>query len=167
MRIACVLLLVASSACGDSSRDVTAQQVADSIAKRGAKSVANELNRERGLTSWSYIQDRVASGELSWLNVAAKLRPFTDAGNAEGLDNAVADALPKAPAQVLGMLGESFHASRVCSGGQFIEVPKATVVGFLKRAKAAVGGVGEPALAKSKEKCLSEIDTSLKALSAK
>jgi hypothetical protein len=145
---------------------MTAEQMAESIAKRGAKAVAAEMNQGKGLATWSYVQDRVASGELPWLKIAAELKPYTDAGNAEGLDNALADALPKSPEQVLGMLGASFRPDRVCSGGQFIEAPKQTVIDFLKKAQNAVQGVQKPAIVESKQKCLSEIETSMKALTS-
>jgi hypothetical protein len=130
---------------------VAVRQVSDAIAKRGAKVVAFEMNHGSGPVAWSYVQDRAATGELPWLKIAAQLRPYSDAGNAEGLDNALAGALPKAPQSVLGMLGGSFHADRVCSGGQFIEVPKEKAIDFLKKAQAAVKEVRDPALAKNRE----------------
>jgi hypothetical protein len=166
LKLAVLILLGALSACGQFPKQMAAPQVSDAIAKRGAKVVAAEMNHGKGPTTWSYVQEHVAAAEPSWLEIAAKLKPYTDAGNSEGLDNALADALPKAPQHVLGMLGETFHADRVCSGGQFIEVPKEKVIDFLKKAQVAVKDVHDPSLAKNKEKCLGEIETSLKALKA-
>jgi hypothetical protein len=93
------------------------------------------------------------------------LKPYTDAGIAEGLDNSVADALLKAPEQVVGMLGETSHADRICSGAQFIEVPKKTVLDFLKRARRAVQKIADPTLAKKRDSCLTEIDSGIKDMS--
>jgi hypothetical protein len=164
VKLALIFLLGTLSACGQSAKQTSAPKLSDAIAKRGAKAVAAEMNKGKGPATWAYLQDRVAAAEPSWLEIAAKLKPYTDAGNAEGLDNALADALPKAPRQIVGMLGETFPADRVCSGGQFIEVPKEKVIDFLKKARAAVIEVHDPALEKNREKCLSEVETSLKAL---
>ena len=158
-------ILLTAVCCGGSSRGITAQHLVDAIAKQGAKTVAARLNGGKGIATWNYVEDRVASGSILWLNIAVLLKPYTDAGIAEGLDNSVADALPKAPEQVVGMLGETFHADRICSGAQFIEVPKKTVLDFLKRARRAVQKIADPTLTKKRDSCLTEIDSGIKDMS--
>jgi len=164
MKLSYALLLTAVCY-GGASRSITAQQMADAIAKQGAKTVAARLNSGKGIATWNYVEDRVASGSIPWLKIAVVLKPYTDAGIAEGLDNSVADALPKAPEQVVGMLGETFHADRICSGAQFIEVPKKTVLDYLKSARVAVQKIADPTLTKKRDSCLTEINSGIKDMS--
>jgi hypothetical protein len=164
MRLAYALLLTVVC-CGGSSNRITAKQMVDAINKQGAKTVATKMNINKGIATWNYVEDRVASGSIPWLKIAVELKPYTDAGIAEGLDNSVADALPKAPEQVVGMLGETFHTDRICSGAQFIEMPKKTVLDFLKKARIAVQEINNSTLAKKRDACLSEIDSGIKDMS--
>ena len=46
-----------------------------------------------------------------------------------------------------------------CGGGQFIDVPKITIINFLKKARVAVKKIHEPELKEKKQSCLNKIDS--------
>ncbi len=130
---------------------LSADKVQADINTIGAKAVVKRLTHSQGglHNQWNSLEDGVASGSEKRLRIASEVKPYTDAGTSEGLGNAMADALPKNPRQVLALLGNDFTVENTCSGGQFIETPVRKVRAYLRDAKTAVAKVEDPALRRS------------------
>lgn len=144
----------------------TVEQVEKAIQERGASAVVDELNHQEGTSAWESIEDRVATGNGRWLRIAQQLRPYTDAGTSESLDNSIAEALPKNAEGVLAMLGKDqskeFTTDRVCSGETFIEVSRTTLRRHLRAGITAVEKVNDPKLQPVKEACVAALNRDLK-----
>jgi hypothetical protein len=138
------------------------EQLNKAIQDRGAAKVVEELNSQKSSTVWESIEDRVATGKERWLDVAKALRVYSDAGVSEGLDNAVAEALPKNAAGVLGVLGndraKEFTVERICSTQTFIEVPRAARLRHLEASLVAVQRVEATPLKGVKQACIAALD---------
>ena len=115
--LTCLLAAVTISA-GSSQSTLTPHQLKQDIAAKGAKAVVEELTRKE--ENWESVLSKMESGSPAWLSLAPSLRKGTDAGGTEGLDFAVARALPKAPQIVLGLIGSDFKVNDVCTS-PFIE----------------------------------------------
>jgi len=115
--VAAVALGMATPAFGDSldqteelpklSYALTADKVLKEIDRRGPAPVVWELfdRTER----WYDLLRNVAGGDPEWLEVAARLRPASDAAATEELTDAVAEAMTISPERVLEMIGVVFH----------------------------------------------------------
>jgi hypothetical protein len=136
-------------------------QLEKAIRQKGAERVARELSEQQNPDPWDAIDDRVATGDPRWLDVAKQLRPYTDAGVSEALENALAEALPRNAAGVLRILGtdlsKDFTVRRVCSTETFIEVPRPALQRHLRAALAAVKRVTDPKLIDARDACLSKL----------
>ena len=110
-------------------------------------------------------------GILAGWPLPSSCDPTPDAGASEGLDNAVAEALPKNPAAVLEMLGadraKQFAVQRICSFETFIEVPTPTLRRHVLAVMRAVKGVKEARLRQARNSCLSALDANLRILRAR
>ena len=73
---------------------------------------------------WGRMITRISSGDISAISLVRELAKGTDAGTSEDLTISLAEALPKAPRHVLGVLtpdgNSNLSSSRVCSA-PFIE----------------------------------------------
>ena len=106
---------------------------------------------------WDVVLEHVASGAQEWLEVAALLHPATDAGSAEMLHEALADALEKEPERVLRMIGQPFDSDFVC----FLSIePYDTAreaIRALDRRIQRVAGVKHPELAAVRDGCVASL----------
>src|SRR5438477_12601046 len=88
-------------------RSITPKVVERMIDRYGAKATVDKLtnaapNDTRSLLGdYDRVLDGVSSGDSRWLALVPRLDPGTDAGSAEFLRIAVAEAIPKNPAGVL------------------------------------------------------------------
>jgi len=111
-----------------------------------------------GTKEWDEMITGVASGESEWLTVAEKLLPGTDAGSNSELFDAVAWALPKAPANVLGLVSRKRGDwESVCSGPPVDFPPPGDSKSYFKRATEAVAGVSNKDLQRVRNECLTRL----------
>lgn len=119
-----VFLLVG---CAGSGGGYTATAVEEKVKAKGAASTVQSLRSNDG-EGWSVMLTGIESGDAQWLKIGGELRPATDASASTELDFAVARALPKSPAEVLGLVKTGkFRIADVCTV-PYIEPDDPTVV---------------------------------------
>lgn len=143
--LACVLTALAASP-GSLSSDVLLQR----IKQQGGQRTLAELWQDR--QAFDGILNRIATGELQWLEVARRLRPFSDAGASESIDEAVARALPAQPHRVLSLVGHGFELEHICTS-PFIEPEPGVAEAYERKTLAELAKVSEPRLASIARKC--------------
>jgi hypothetical protein len=162
---------VSGSASSDRGRQLGAQAIAERVHDQGAKAVVRLLISDR--TKWSHVLRSIASGREAWLSVAALLRPGTDGASGLELVMALQEALPSAPADVLGVTSieggtETFSVKDACGGYGFgqIEDARATeaIVELVRKRKLAVSKVARASLLERQRSCLRELDLLEKAI---
>ena len=111
-----------------------AELLLSEINLRGASAVSRRLDsdEEFGRT----VMDGIATGDSTWLNVAAALQPASAAAEAS-IAIALASALPHAPGRVLALLGNKYPAEEVC-GMPFLKADSAQVISYHDEAVRAV-----------------------------
>lgn len=122
----------------------------------GFKQVATPL--------WNQAIEQIETGDPRWLEVAQALKSGTDAGSSMELQIAVSVALPKAPAEVLSMLGTDYRGFRleeICSG-ILIEPPPGLQESLLQRSEAALLALRIPELEDKRRMCLKYVQESRK-----
>src|ERR1700682_4833923 len=97
MKALIITLLAATGLVAIWPRNPSAIQLRRAIGQRGAAKVAEELSHQQNADRGDAIADHVATGSVIWLDIAKQLRPYTDAGATEGLENALAEALLRNP----------------------------------------------------------------------
>lgn len=123
---------------------LTADHVANLIAADGAAHTLAVLTGPADPTGFDAVTAGVATGDAGWLGVAQSLRPEADGMYAEGLSEALYQALSKNAAGVLAVLKATGGASELsCQDAWGNEA-----------AVAAVSAVTDPALAHVKQECL-------------
>jgi hypothetical protein len=161
-----VLLLCTTCLSAAWPRNPSLAQLHEAIAARGIAQVADELNRQNDPDPWNSIEEHIATGAPAWLNLAMQLRAYTDGGASLGLENAVAEALPKNPNAVLKMLGtdrvKEFTVQRVCSAETFIETPESKLRRHLQQSRIVVEHVTDPQLQQAKRACAEVLNAALK-----
>jgi len=111
--------------------------------------------------------EKIRSGETGWLQLAARLRPVSDAAASEKLDSAVSDALPRAPGRVLriaelGAAPGSFSIASICSGPSLRTEDSApeSARRWYENSERALMGFRSPALESKRTACLAEVKRS-------
>jgi hypothetical protein len=114
------------------------------------------------------VFEGICRGDGAWLEIAALLRPAADAGAAEDLDQAMAEAIIHAPQAALTLVGNSggpaqpFEVDFVCGNYEVLH-RRAKDSGLAARARwlgkqeSAVRRVGDPALQGVRARCLARI----------
>jgi hypothetical protein len=129
------------------------------IKEKGARAVIDSL---WGTAKWDSMIKGVASGDEVWLKVAVELAPGSDAGSASELRDAVAWALPRAPARVIAVAEQSELFRDSCSGPP-VDFPSDDPKAYFGAAIAAVQEIADPALAAAKQACLTKLRLASKA----
>lgn len=130
--------------------------VIQEIARHGPKHAVRIM---RDQERYDELLGNISAGKEEWIALAPKIVSGTDAGASEELGISLAEALPKNPKAVLGILDKSkrtISSGRVCSI-PFIEPEKDFYESYAKSALAAVEAVSDAELAKQKELCLTEL----------
>jgi hypothetical protein len=141
---------------------ITPQAVARMIQQYGAKGAVDRLsdqgpNETRTMFGrYDAVLDGVASGDGRWLALVPKLDPGTDAGTAEFLRIAVAEALAKNPTGVLRFTSRMSWFRDAC-GYPMIEPTEKEMRAYFKGAVPALKGVHDPALEGARKVCLTEL----------
>lgn len=148
----CAVVLVAGLAVAANPPQASA--IRQSVASAGAKATVEGLAKAG---QWEAVTAKIGSGDAAWIALAPLLAPGADAGHAEGLGLALATALPKNVAAVLGALDPDpagvVGASHVCNA-PFIEMPEAEEKAYVAAALAGLQAVSDPALASAKAACV-------------
>ena len=158
MRISPVIVAVAILGCRAPAPvpATEAARILAEVARSGADTVALRMDRDDALGE--RMLDSISSGDSMWLQVAAALRPTSNAGIAESLPISVAEALPKAPEQVLSLIQrKQFAIDEVCNI-PFIEPSDSLVAAYYARASAALGHVTRVDLLTERDKCQAALD---------
>jgi hypothetical protein len=156
--ILCALQLIgADGMASPTSAPLRADQILADIKHRGAQEVLKGFWKQDGSfgPKWDEIADRVARGGKDWLQVAAALRPATDAGASETLDEAVFLALKPSPVKVLRLLREgTFETQAICSSIIGIDYDETESRRFIQERIEVLAGVSEPSVRGVREECL-------------
>jgi hypothetical protein len=99
---------------------------------------------------------RIETGEPSWLEVARRLKPASDAAVSLSLNYSVARALPVAPARVLGLVDRGFSVSDVCTS-PFIEPEPGVAERYEARALQALATLAGTRLGPLAEQCAERV----------
>jgi hypothetical protein len=143
----------------------SAELVLSDIKLRGATAVSRRLDSDENFGR--SVLTGIATGDSTWLEVAARITPATSAAEAS-LEIALAAALNHAPDRVLRLLGDKYSVEEVC-GIPFLKADSAAVVGYydsvttaLQRARSdSIGAVRNEcvaALQEAREKRLERIN---------
>jgi hypothetical protein len=127
-----------------------AKQTVDKLSNTGPGGTQSEFG------PFDKVLDGIASGDARWLALVPKLAPGTDAGTAESLPIALADALPKNPTGVLRLIKRDSSWLEAC-GYPMIEPTDKEMREYFKVAIPAVRSVHEPALRTARRLCLAEL----------
>jgi len=111
-------------------------------------------------TRFDAVCDKIASGDPSWLEVARRLRPSSDAGASLSLDYAVARALPLVPERVLRLVNDGFTVDDICTS-PFIEPEPGVAERYQRRASAALRGSLPSDLEAVRKECLKRVEVPL------
>jgi hypothetical protein len=103
------------------------------------------------------VMSGISTGDSLWLEVASRISPPSATAEAS-LAIALASALPRAPARVLGLLGEKYPVEEVC-GIPFLRPDSAFVASYHATALSALASVRDSALVKPRDACRMALDT--------
>ncbi len=146
----------------------TVDELNAAIGREGAKEVLwKGLRPADDGKVFGALIEKVQSGDARWLQVAARLRPVSDAGASERLDGAVSDALPRAPGRVLriaepGAAPGGFSIASICSG-RFLLTEDSTpekAKRWYENSERALMGFRSSALESKRIACLAEVKRS-------
>lgn len=139
---------------------ITPTTVGRMIDRFGPRETVNKLahagSKGSDFGEYDKVLDGVASGDARWLALVPKLEPGTDAGSAEALRIAVAEALPKNPADVLRLISREPSWLDAC-GYPMIEPTRREQRNYFRAAIPAVRAVRAPKLRRTRNLCLSEL----------
>ena len=133
----------------------SAELVLSEIKLGGVASVARRLDSDESFGR--SVTSGIATGDSAWLEVASKLVPRSATAEAS-LSIALASALPRSPAKVLALLGDTYPLEEVC-GIPFLRPDSALVVSYHDDAVAALGRVRDTLLTKTRDACRAALDT--------
>ena len=135
------LALASPIAVAADSPVLSAQALLKRISNEGGHKVLWDLwEHER---DFGQVISGIESGDPSWLEVAAALRPFSDAAASLSLDYAVAIALPKEPDRVLALTEHGFNVEDICTS-PFIEPDPGIAEAYERQALAALANIKGP-----------------------
>ena len=145
------------AACKDSAWTPmgSAEVVLSQIELGGVASVAKRVDSDESFGR--SVMNGIATGDSLWLEVASRLKPASATAEAS-LSIALASALPRSPRRVLALLGEKYPIEEVC-GIPFLHPDSAFVATYHDNAIAALGGVRDTLLIKSRDACRAALDT--------
>lgn len=157
-----VTLLSAALLASEAASPITPKTVERLIETYGAKRAVDKLanaapdNNRSDFGDYGKVLDGIASGADRWLALVPKLEPGTDAGTAEALRIAVAEALPKNPSGVLNLVTRKPSWRIACSYPMIEPTSKGTRA-YFRLVLPAVTAVRSPALRRARNICLTEL----------
>lgn len=162
--ITLLLILAPMAAFTADSSLATPKQILQAAKTKGAAAVVAELFRDGTWTKVVY--PGISSGEKQWLEVAEILKPGTDAGSSEELNDALSLALLKHPDHVLPILKNIWWKdSEACSFGWDSEFPdNISVRTYVNRLEKALNKSSNKGTAELRKSCLRGIAQTRKEL---
>ena len=130
---------------------LSADMMANLMAADGAAHTVAVLTGPADPTGIDKVFAGIASGDPEWLALVPTLQPALDGEHAEGLQHALAAALPLNPAGVLTLLPDYAHPDTVCA-------PTAPADARTAAARAAVEAVANPPLQAARSECMGFLD---------
>jgi hypothetical protein len=158
--LAVTLFLMSPALLGNQAGQVrtTAKQELERLQLPDAAQYASGLYDNSG--RWSYVSNKIATGEQNWLQVAKLLIPNADGAFAEELRSDLALALLVRPTNVLRLVQTSRSSgvtpTDVC-GAPFPSPGKVWLSRYKTRAITSVRRVREAGLSKLRDDCLSAL----------
>ncbi len=132
-------------------------EVATMIERDGATRTVQTLDQGETVTRFTQVLESIASGDPQWLALVPRLGPGVDAGTSTGLIIAVAEALPRNAAGVLGLaVAGGWSLDDACSY-PMIEPTAAEKAAYFAAVMPAVEAVADPALQDAKAACLTRL----------
>ncbi len=118
---------------------------------------------------WDRLLDDIATGDASWLRVAADLRAVSDADASETLAMAIQEALPRNTPGVLELVANHrVSVANACGMYGFGQIederPLTQILGLVDKRTKLVARVTKPSLASARDACLNELRRLRKAL---
>ncbi len=154
-----VIILVFLGCTSERSWD-SPQGILSEIQRQGPpQTIAHMTAGDRSV--WEGALRHIESGETQWLEVARALRAGTDAATTIELRFAVARALPRAPREVLDLVGNGFQLEEICII-PFIETDSSTELAYLKDTKKALLSLEAEAYKQNRERCLEFFEAQIK-----
>ena len=148
----CLAIFISSALAADS---ITASDMIARINRDGGKQVLADLWEHE--PEFDAVISGIESANRDWLQVAALLKPFSDAGSSEQIDMAVGRALPKDPQRVLHLIGHNgFQLDFVCTS-PFDEPAPGVAKEYERRALAALATLNDPDLKSVAAECAKHI----------
>jgi hypothetical protein len=130
--------------------------VAHQIEVDGAKTVVDRLYGSPGARDWERLLDQIASGRPACVRLAKALRPGTDAAAGETLAIALSRALETNASDVLALGDGVYGLNHLCQDSR-IEPTQRQHRAFVRRARAGLARVREPALVARRDACLQSL----------
>jgi hypothetical protein len=147
------------------STAIRAGQVLADIKVRGPAAVVKSLWEPA--QKWGEVMKRISTGQQAWLDVAVALRPGTDAGASETLEDAVFLALKPSPVAVLRLLaGHPFDTVFVCSGNIADEYSEKEARRFIRDRIKILTGVSDPTVRAARDECVKRLRAALRDVAA-
>jgi hypothetical protein len=137
-----------------------AENLLADVSARGPQVVVATLRSDD--TVWDRVMVNIGHGNRRWLDVAAALRPGTDAGASETLDEAAFLALKNSPTRVLQLLKNgTFQTATVCSSNIGTDYSGAQSRRFIKDRIKALQNVTNADTLVVRDACLAGLRTAL------
>lgn len=153
MTVLLLVLAIASAAAVAADRP-SAQAVLNRVANEGGRKVLWDLwQHER---EFGQVTAGIESGDPAWLEVAAALKPFSDAGASLSINYAVARALPKTPERVLPLTTQGFKVEDICIS-PFIEPDPGVAEAYERRTLAALSRLKGTSVASVAAECAAQV----------
>ena len=147
------------------SKAATPQEVLALVKAQGPSETVVQLDQSGAWTS--SVLPGVATARPDWIDVARALYPGTDAGGREELEDALSEALLKAPYEMLPLVRELWWKppTTVCTFGWDSELPGG-VESYVQRLKSSLSAAPPAQLAHLRSECLQGIEATLKEVKA-
>ena len=150
------LAAIAAFLVGADAAEPTAAELLARIDQEGGGNVLRALWAEQ--QPFEYLCARISTAEPAWLDIASKLKPFSDAGASLSLTIAMAHALPRDAAAVLTAIEPPWRLEMIC-GAPFIEPPPEELRAYLAKSILAVSRPFSPSLEEKRIACLYHLHT--------
>jgi hypothetical protein len=98
------------------------------------------------MSEFNVVLSGIESADPAWLRVALLLKPFSDAGASESLDDAVALALPKSPERILSLVGHGFDLKFICTSPFYEGEEPGVAEAYERKTLVALASIQEPRL---------------------
>ena len=132
----------------------SAELVLSEIKLGGAPAVSRRIDTDENFGR--SVTDGISTGDSLWLAVAEQLSPASAAAEAS-LSIALASALTRSPARVLGLLGGKYPVEEVC-GMPFLKADSVEVVAYYDSATKSLQRVDSTSLRASRDSCRAALD---------